>query len=191
MATSYKKPDDNIDKLDLHLRYVFEGVNFKERIIVIRGDIDQEKFTFFEGALTELESHSKRMVTVKIFSEGGEVYSALAIVGRMKQAKCKIVTEGFGCVMSAATLILAAGNQRKFSKYGFFMHHESSYELEGRHSDITAKVNQAKIEEERWAEFMATFSKKSKKFYLEKGVHTDAFWSPEELLSFGIIDEIS
>ena len=191
MAVTYKKNEENYDKLDLHFRYLFEGINFKERVIVLKGDIDDDKFTMVEAALTELESYNKKSITIKIFSSGGDVYSALAIVGRMKQSKCRIITEGYGSIMSAATLILAAGEHRRCSRFAFFMHHESSYTVEGRHSEVVSHVEQAKKQEDQWATWMAHFSKKPKKFYLDKGMYVDAYWTPDELVSFGVIDEIT
>lgn len=182
--------EHSTDKLDIHLRYLFDGVNFKTRIITLTGEIDREMFVKFDAALTEMESHNKRGVTVKIFSEGGYVDAGLAIVGRLKNSKCRITTEGYGCVMSAASLILAAGTHRKFSEYGSFMHHEFSYGVDGRHSEIKAYVKQTELQMNLWAEWLAKFSKKDKKFYQLHGTHVDSYWTAKELLQFGIVDEI-
>jgi ATP-dependent Clp protease protease subunit len=182
--------DSATEKLDIHLRYVFEGVNFKERIISLIGEIDHDMFLKFDAALTEMESHNKRGVTVKIFSEGGYVDAGLAIVGRLRNSKCKITTEGYGCVMSAASLILAAGTRRRFSEFGSFMHHEFNYGIEGRHSEIKAYVKQTETQMALWAEWLARFSKKDKKFYAAHGTHVDTYWTAKELLEYGIVDEI-
>jgi ATP-dependent protease ClpP protease subunit len=186
-----KDDEKDTERLGLHLMHVFEkNVNFKERVILINGEIEEQVFSLLDAALTEMESHNRQAVTIRISSDGGGVYDALAIVGRLKRSKCKIVTEGYGCIMSAATLILACGDERLISKYACFMHHEASYALEGRHSQIVAEVQQRQKEEELWAQWMAEFSKKSKKFYLEEAKFTDKYWNPQEILDFGIVDKI-
>lgn len=181
----------NNDQLELHLSYVFEhGVNFKERVILIVEEINDELYKLVESAMTEMESYSRQPITLKINSGGGDEYAALAIVGRIKRSKCKVITEGYGQIMSAATLILAAGRHRRISKYATFMHHESSYELEGRHTSIKAELAEHERMEQVWAQCMADMSSKSKKFYLEEGKNTDKYWTPSQLKEYGIVDEI-
>lgn len=183
--------DSKLTQAALLLEYSFGyKVDFKNRIILISGDIDQETFEVIEAALTEMESQSRATVTVKINSPGGEVYHALAIVGRLKESKCKIVTMGYGHIMSAATMILAAGDERMISKFSFFMHHESSYEIQGKHSEVKNEVGQMEREEQCWAQWMEEFTKKPKKFWLSTGVGKNSYFSPEELVELGVADEV-
>jgi ATP-dependent Clp protease protease subunit len=175
----------------LILEYAFEyNVNFKERTILISREIDEIEFNRVENALTEMESQNRKSITIRINSPGGQVYQAMAIIGRMKRSPCQIITEGYGHVMSAATLILAAGDKRKISPYTFFMHHEGSYGVEGRHSAIKDIVKQTDREEEKWCEWMGQFTKKPKSFWAKSGVRVDARFEADELLEFGVVDEI-
>lgn len=186
-----KASENSVERLEIHLNTLFErGINLKERSINLKEDIDNDAFLQIDMGLTELESYSREPITIKINSSGGDVSHALGIVGRLKRSKCKIITEAYGQCMSAAALILACGKERRLSRFASFMWHESIYKVKGRHSQIMAEVAQKQKEEELWARWMAEFSKKSAKFYLAEGRHTDKFWSPEELLEFGLIDEI-
>lgn len=179
------------DQLELHLNCVFEhNVNFAQRVILLNQDIDEGTFTLVENALTEMESYNGQPITIRVCSEGGDEYAAMAIVGRMKKSKCRIITEGYGQIMSAATLIFAAGNLRRISRFAAFMHHEASYDLNERHENAKAQVAHMEWMENMWAEWMAEFSKKSKKFYLEQAKHTDKYWTPKQLVQYGIADEI-
>ena len=180
---------DNAEKLELHLKYLFEGVNFKDRVITISEEIEDPLFLRIDAALTEMESHSRKAITIRINSDGGSPYCAAAIVGRMKASKCQINTEGYGRMMSAATLILAAGKVRKVSFMAWFMWHESSYGVEGRHSEVKTIVEQQEKEETSWAEWMTRFTKKDKKFWYDTA-KKDTYLSPNELLSYGVVDEI-
>lgn len=183
--------DSKLTQIALLLEYAFEHkVDFKNRIIKLSKDIDAEEFDRVDTALTEMESQSRAGVTIKINSSGGEVYHALAIIGRLKKSKCKITTEGYGHVMSAATMILAAGDSRHISKYAFFMHHEASYEVDGRHSFVKNEVKQKDKEEELWSKWMEELTKTPMKFWLKQGIGKDAYFSAEELLKLGVVDEV-
>lgn len=183
--------ENKINHLALHLEYLFErGVNFRNRVITITGEISDDTFSLIDSAMTELEAQSRKAVTVRINSGGGSVYDALAIVGRLKDSPCMVITEGYGCVMSAATVILASGDKRRISQYSWFMHHESVYEAEGRHSQMKALVKQSEREEEQWSQTMASFTKKTASFWSKTGAHLDAYFSPNELLEFGVVDEV-
>lgn len=189
----------DVDTIALHLEYLFEkNVNFKDRIITVAEDITAELFLKLDAALTEMESHNRKAVTIRIMSEGGHVDAAVAIVGRIRSSKCKIITEGYGYIQSSATLILASGHHRRISEYAEFMHHESRYGLADtdatqsafKHSEIKEKWLVEEKLEDRWAVYMATFSKKSKRFWREKGTDKDAWFSPKELIKMGVVDEI-
>lgn len=183
--------DTKLTQAALLLEYSFGfKVDFKNRIIVICGDIESAVFEIVEAAMTEMESQSRKAITFKINSPGGEVYQALAIVGRMRNSKCQILTEGYGHMMSAATIILAAGDKRSASKYSFFMHHESSYSVDGKHSEIKSEVANAEREESKWSEWMEEFTNKPKKFWKNSGVGTNAYFSAEELVELGVIDNV-
>lgn len=190
---SPNQTEHKVSKLELHLEQVFDrGVNFRQRIIQIVGDIDEDKFKLIDGALSEMEADSRKAITIRINSCGGSVYDALAIVGRIKTSKCKIITEGFGCVMSAATMILACGNLRRISQFAWFMSHESRYEVTDRsHTAAVNFVKQSEREEIQWAECMAKFTKMDFDFWKKTGTGgKDAYFIAKELLEMGIVDEI-
>ena len=175
----------------LHYEYAFNtGVNFRHRIIQITGDIQPPLFDYVDAALTEMERENRKGITIKIHSFGGSAYEALAIIGRIKRSSCFITTEGYGAIMSAAALILACGDRRKISQYSWYMWHESSYVVEGKHSEIKNTVIQTEREEEQWAQAMAKFSHKDTKFWRDVGKHTDAYFSPQELVDMGVCDDI-
>lgn len=185
------KLEDRLSHASLLLGYLFDyGVDFQRRTINLTGDVDEEMFTKLDAALNEMEAESRATITIKINSPGGYVYQAMAIVGRIRQSKCHIVTCGYGAVMSAATLILASGNKRQISKHAWFMHHESQYGVEGRHSSNKAAGAQAEREEKQWAEWMAGFSKKNKEFWYKNGTNVDSYFSADELLELGVVDEL-
>lgn len=184
--------DNKLAYASMVMNYAFEyGVNFDSRSITITGDIEHPLFETIDAALTILENEGKDSITIKIHSPGGDTYEALAIVARLRKSKCHIITEGYGHIMSAATLILACGNKRRLDKNAQFMWHEASYETGIKKvSQHEAQLLQIKKEEEIWAENMALYSNKNKKFWKDKGVGIDAYFNADELLKMGVIDEV-
>lgn len=183
--------ENKLTHASLMLSYDFDrGVDLKNRIIKLTGDVDPNMWDLLDSSLNQLESMGKSTITIKINSGGGSIYDALAIVGRIRASKAYIVTEGYGQVMSAATLILASGKHRKMSKYGFFMWHAQSYSAHDRHPIIKNLVEQAEREEQSWAKWMAELSSKNKDFWQKTGASLDAYFTAEELLKLGVVDEI-
>lgn len=166
------------------------GVNFKKRVITISGDINRSAFKMLDVAMTEMESASKAAIIVRINSLGGEVLDALAMIGRIKSSKCKVITEGYGAVMSSAIGLLAAGSVRRCSKYAIAMSHEASYSVEGRHSDAIKEVKQRAKEEKIWCEMMESFTSKTADWWSVKHKQGDLYLTAQQLLEAGVIDEI-
>jgi len=184
--------EKTIAQSTLNLQYAFDrDVDFKSRVIRISEEIDSGVFDKVDAAMNNLERSSRKMITVKINSEGGSVYDALAIIGRLTSSKCKIVTEGYGKVMSAATLILACGDERKMSKYCWLMHHESGYDggfqKLSDHKDLLTQIHRQEL---HWAEAMAEFTEKPKKYWMSTGVRKDKYFTANECLELGIVDKV-
>lgn len=167
------------------------GFNVSARTIQLVGDVSEEMFMQLDTALTILEEESKASITIKINSLGGSVYDGMAIVGRIRSSKCKIVTEGFGCVMSAAILILAAGNKRRMSKYAYAMWHEASYEDGGTLSQMTHRNKQMLRENDLACEAMERFTTSPAKFWKNEGLlGKDLYLTAEECETLGVVDEV-
>lgn len=191
-----------LERLKFELEYNLDnGMDFTNRIIRITGTIgepsglspDEDYFDYnlLEVALTKMEMDNPLLpVTIKVHSYGGSVYDALAIVGRIKASPCHIITEGFGAVMSAATLILMCGDHRKLSRYAVSMFHSAQYGAHGDHDMIKEQVKQADIEEKLWAKYYSEFSNKSAKFWLSKIKKTEYYPLADEMLAMNAVDEI-
>lgn len=182
--------DNRLTHASLLLGYLFKyGVDLQRRTINLTGEIDADTFNTIDRAMSEMEAESRHAITIKINSEGGYASHAMAIVGRIEESKCKIVTKGYGEVMSAATIILASGDERLISKRAIFMWHEASYGLGfDRHSTNADYIKQAEVENLAWANLMASLTNKKAKFWLEEGKRRDAYFTPEELIAMGVVD---
>lgn len=173
--------------LELMLEY---GINLEDRIICLTGEVNQNMYDIFEVGMAKMESQSKATIIVKINSPGGSTYDAMGIIGRLKESKCRIITKGYGHVMSAATLILASGDKRLMSSDAFFMWHEASYGMDGRHSENKALVAQVDREERFWADRMAERSNEDAEYWSSNGIGIDAYFTAEELKDKEVVDEL-
>lgn len=183
--------DNKLTFAQMNVNWALEyGINFVERTITWSQDIEFPMFDIIDAALTIMETESKETITLKLNSPGGNTYEAIAVIGRLRKSRAHIVVEGYGHIMSAATLILASAKRRKLDKLAQFMWHEASYEIGGRHSEVKASVKQIEKEEKLWAKTMAEFTGKTEKFWLEKGVHIDYYIDAEKLLEYGVVDEL-
>lgn len=167
------------------------GIDVLARTFRIVGDIDDNMFSYVDTCVSLLEQQSKKAIKIRIVSNGGAVHSALAIISRLEASPCKIITEAYGTVQSAATLILASGDKRRMARSTVFMHHEGSVAVEDTITNTIHAIEQMKREERLWAGLMAKCSNQSSDFWLTAGRGgKDLFLTAEECLEFCVVDEI-
>ena len=92
--------------------------------------------------------------------------------------------------MSAAGLILAAGNKRLMGSRSWFMYHEISMSTHGTVSELEEQLAQVRREMQEWARSMAEFTTKSEEFWEEVAHKHDFHLNAKECLSYGVIDEL-
>jgi ATP-dependent Clp protease protease subunit len=181
-----------IDKewVDAYFQY---GVDMTNRRVFVN-DIDEEKIQQIVRGLYLMDTESEEdPCEMFISSYGGSVYDCFALYDIMKTVKCPIHTFVYGKCMSAAPLLLVAGEkgERWVSENCVFMHHSASDELSGRVPSLVADVKQAEKLEKKWNSLMAKHTNKDAKFwerYAKKG--TDFYFGAEEALEWGLADSI-
>jgi ATP-dependent Clp protease protease subunit len=183
------------DEFRTYVSVLFDrGVDIKSRSICLEGEIGADaeiSFEFIDRAMSLLEGLNHEPITLRICSPGGDVYTGLAVVGRMKHSPCAVNTAAYGPCMSAATLILAAGEHRQVSKFAWIMVHGANLGTEGRHGEVADMVKQTDRESKAWCKFMGEWTKKPAKFWeaVDKS-RKDVFYDASEALRLGLCDEI-
>jgi ATP-dependent Clp protease protease subunit len=176
-----------------HFDNLFDNnVSFRERIIYLNKDIDVDSLDLVLKAFDELErGDNPAPIRIEISSYGGSVYDMLGIVDRIRSSPCKVITRGFGKIMSAATYILASGDERQMGSLSSFMMHQMSDVMKGKVSDIKIEIQHNQQLEDRMYSLYETLSSKkvpAKKF--AKMCQTDCYLTAEEVLDLGLIDQI-
>lgn len=134
---------------------ISHGLNMSERTIHVVGPVNEKMFKSVEAKMTLLEAQSKEPIRLIINSSGGNAYDGHALAGRIRSSSCEVITEGYGAIMSAATLIFAAGHKRRTNKYAIFMVHESSAIFEGKSLEMKEFAKWAVKEEVLYCQMMA------------------------------------
>jgi len=179
---------------ETHFQLVFEkGIDLRNRVINISTELE-DVYDCVDAAMTEFEAKdASREVIVRLKCCGGSAHDAMAIVGRLQSSSCTIITEGFGMVMSAATIILACGNTRRISRFAEFLWHHGSIRLPTMAADrVSDEAKAIDAYNKLWSETMASFSRSPKgstRYWYNLG-KKDARLTPEQLLELGVVDEI-
>jgi len=168
------------------------GIEVRDDTIYLSGDIDEESYSAFDIALSEIEESAEiDNVILKIISFGGDAYSALAFFDRIKRSPLNVRTHGDGMVASAATLILAAGSTRSMAKNAWLMVHEDTAGATQnmKVSPVERVAAHARRVENQWAGILADVTKT--KFSEWVRLHKEeTHLTAAECLELGIIDEV-
>ena len=159
------------------------------RKIKLIGEVNEVMYEHFSTELDELLAKSSKPIEVELNSEGGLSIDALAIVGRMKTAPCPFYVTVYGRAMSAAVLILAAGNRRRMSNIAWLMYHEDCGKVKGNTSDMKFAALRFEQEEQQWAELLQKYTGRAASQWRAFAKQT-TYFSAEEALKVGLIDEI-
>lgn len=174
---------------------IFEkNVNFKERVIYLNSEIDEHALGLIQKALDEFErGETPSPVRIEISSYGGSVYDMLGIIDRIKMSDCHIVTRGFGKIMSAATLILAAGDHRVMGCESWAMIHElSTWIDEKKLAEMKTEMKHNEALEKQCLTLYEKLSKKQTSMSkFKKMCAKDFYLTADEMLEMGLIDEVS
>jgi ATP-dependent Clp protease protease subunit len=159
------------------------------RSIVLSGDVTSAMFQDFCTQMDILEDADSAPIIVRLNSNGGNTADALAIAGRIRESTNEVITVGYGHIMSAATLILAAGDKRKMSKHAWFMIHDARDRATGTAAEMKRAAKQLAREEAQWIELMADFTGVPKALWAELTANSTHL-TATECKNLTIIDEL-
>ena len=190
---SEKLPGEAVDLFKYNIDVQMErGVSLRTRTFTVTGAVDTEMFHRIDSCLNIFENESKKTITMRLCSEGGEIHAALAIIGRIKASPCKIKIEAYGKIMSAAVAIFACADVRVASKYTSFMWHQMSLELsEANLKQVRAELEQSERDDALFNKILEEHSASSATQWqnlVKQG--QDAYLTAEQCLELGLVDKI-
>jgi ATP-dependent Clp protease protease subunit len=174
--------------------YFDHGIDVKNRRVFLDADIECESIGAAVRGLYLMETVSnEEPVEIFISSYGGNVHEALAMYDIMNTIKCPIHTFAYGKCMSAAPLILAAGEpgHRWVAPHVAFMHHDWSAGVEGTASQVQAEVKHYEEIGKAWTELLAKHSSQNFKWWHTRAKKAaDFYFTAEEAIEWGIADQM-
>jgi len=164
----------------------------KDRIIFIRGTIDQDLADSVVAQLLFLESIDKKAdINVYINSPGGAINAMYAIYDTFNLIKCDVATLGLGQCSSAGSFLLAAGAKGK--RVGLqnlsLMLHELSSGYQGKAGDMrNHHLHIERLYEKMAKQYVEMTGQKLVK--IKKDMTRDFYMTSEEAVKYGVIDKV-
>ena len=162
------------------------------RRIVISGSIREDSASQFLEQITALEYiDASKIVTIYIDTYGGNVDAAMLIYDAMRICSCPIRTVGIGKVMSAGSLILAAGDpgNRFLTKNTRVMIHQISGGAIGPLADMENELQEMGRLQDQYASVLATHVNKSKT-QIMSDLKSDKYMTATEAIKYGLADKV-
>lgn len=128
----------------------FKNYMYNNKVFIL-DEITSENCAYLIGDLTDFvfnEGNRGKKLVFVINSPGGEVYTAMNIIGLINLAKLyeiEIITFIFGYAGSAASMLAIQGDKRFMSKQAkHFVHFGSVFDVTTKHSEIEKIYHQNK-----------------------------------------------
>ena len=164
----------------------------RERIIFLNGEIEDNMASLVSAQLLFLEADNPaKPIYLYINSPGGVVTSALAMYDTMQFIKAPVGTLCMGMAASAATLILAAGEagQRVCLPNASIMLHQPSGGYQGKVTDIMLHAEESQRLKRLTNGIYAKHCGRSFE-EVEKALERDNFMTPQQALTWGLVDHV-
>ena len=164
----------------------------KDRIIFLGSPIDDAVANTIIAQLLFLDSEDKKTdIKLYINSPGGSVSAGLAIYDTMQYVKADVSTICIGLAASMGAVILAGGQPGKRSALpnSEIMIHQVMGGAEGQASDIKIRAEHILKVKSKLDKILVKHTKRTLS-QIEKDTDRDYYMSPEEALTYGLIDKI-
>lgn len=169
------------------------SLDIRGRIIYINGEIDEDQCSKFIKLLKYLDKTSGD-IEIVLNSGGGCVTSGLAMHDAIKACNNPVTIKAYGAVMSIASIIFQAADKRIMSKYSRMMIHRGSTVIGGDFNLVKKAFEEEKeldkIMCDIYMEKISDVDPSFKKSQLDKLMDTDSYFSAEQALALGLVDEI-
>lgn len=182
--------------------YYFDKEN-PSRTIILCGEVDDNTVYDLMEMICDINEYDdenednvrdyeRKPIKMIVNSFGGSVYDGFALIGVMENSKTPIHTYCYGSAMSMALLILVSGHKRFGHRLATFMYHEC---LDSPAYDKLATLKENLEETKRIMkvyddQLLSKTKLKRKQIEDTKKIKLDWYISPEEALSYKVIDQI-
>ena len=163
-----------------------------DRIIFLSEEVNDTTASLVVAQLLYLEAQDPdKDIQFYINSPGGSVTAGMAIYDTMRYIKCDVATICVGMAASMGAFLLSAGTKGKRMALpnSEIMIHQPSAGTQGQITDMAIHMKRLQTIKERMNRILAENTGKSIDAVTE-ACERDNFMTAEEVLAFGLIDEI-
>lgn len=154
------------------------------------GDFTQASIELAVRALHKLSADAPgKPIEIYINSYGGSPYDMLRLYDEILASPCQIRFIGSGVVMSAATWIMAACDERCLHPNTTIMVHDGTEGFEGKHTDAQIQAAEMKRLQGLLYDIYAANSRMPREFW-EDVCQRDLYLTAEEAIMLGLADKI-
>ena len=164
----------------------------RERIVFLGQEVDDQVANLIISQMLYLEAQDpEKDISLYINSPGGMAYAGMAIYDVIQDVRPDVSTICVGMGMSAAAMVLCGGapGKRLALPNARIMIHQGSAGTRGAPSDMEIQLREVLALPHRMAEIIAHHSGRSVDD-VTKDIDRDYFMTPEEAISYGLIDGV-
>lgn len=166
----------------------------KQRVIFLDDEINGDTVNEAIRQIILLAQESHKPITLMLDSSGGSIQAGFKLIDLMNACPCAIRTIALGCAASMGAVILAAGTKghRFISPRSKVMLHEpqlGGYGVSGSTTQIESVANDLKTMRDTINQMLCEYTGKDTET-MKKATSYDHYFTAEEALKFGLVDEI-
>ena len=163
-----------------------------DRIIILTGEINDSVASVVVAELLFLEGQDPtKDISLYINSPGGSINAGMAIYDTMNYIKCDVSTICVGMAASMGSFLLAAGAKGK--RYALpnseILIHQPLGRVEGQASDMKIHTDHILEVRQKMNRLYAQMTGQPIEV-IEKDTDRDNYMTPEQALSYGLIDKV-
>ncbi|CAE8612448.1 unnamed protein product, partial [Polarella glacialis] len=163
-----------------------------DRILMLSGGVNDEMANVMVAQILYLANKDpEKEITIYINSPGGSVSAGMAIYDAMQFVPCDVSTVCFGMAASMGAFLLGAGTKgkRRCLPNARIMIHQPLGGAGGQAADIELQAKEILFLRDILNTYLADFTGKTMEV-VEKDCDRDYYMTPEEAVTYGIIDEV-
>mmetsp|Transcript_1103 Transcript_1103/g.7116 ORF Transcript_1103/g.7116 Transcript_1103/m.7116 type:complete len:231 (+) Transcript_1103:362-1054(+) len=167
------------------------NVLYRERIIFLGQNIDEEFGNQIVGTMLYLDSENNKDMNVYVNCPGGDVVPSLSIHDTMKHCRSDVGTVGFGGALAMGGFLLSSGakGKRYCLPHTKIMLHSPSGAARGQASDIENEAREL-LRVRRYLMQVVGKNTNHTEEQTTKDFTRDRYFTPEEAMEYGIVDQV-
>src|ERR1051325_11780330 len=189
MADKSELTDSLVYGIDLKNRRIYFGT------CVDSGDETPGDFTQASVELAIRSLHKMSLdapgkpIEIHMNSYGGDPYAMLRLYDEILSCPCQVKFYGGGAIMSAATWIMVACDERYLYTHATIMVHDGSEGYEGKHTDVQITAAENKRLQDVLYDIYTNNTRMPKEFWQDV-CQRDLYLNSSEAVSLGLADKI-